>query len=85
MKIQHLIQILFLAAFCTARAQTNTPTPVSQTNLMESLVSANSRARLNAAKELEAQRGQVVKQLMAIVDSTNSDDVKMNAVVVLGN
>ena len=70
---------VFLLAACGARGE-----DVSQTNLMETLVSTNSYARLSAVKELEAQRGQVVGKLMAILDSTNSDDVKMDAVMVLG-
>ena len=70
---------VFLLAACGARGE-----DVTQTNLMESLVSTNSHARLSAAEELDAQRRRLVGKLMAILDSTNSDEVKMDAVVVLG-
>jgi HEAT repeat protein len=70
---------IFLLAACGARGE-----DASQTNLMETLVSTNSYSRLSAVKELGAQRGQMIKDLMAILNSTNSDEVKMDAVVVLG-
>jgi len=52
---------------------------------LELLASTNSETRLNAAIQLDEQRRQLIKQLMAILDSTNSDESKMDAAVVLSN
>ena len=54
---------IFLLAACGARGE-----DASQTNLMETLVSTNSYSRLSAVKELGAQRGQMIKDLMAILN-----------------
>lgn len=77
MKIQHLIPLLLLAVYCTVSAQTdNTP--------IDAIISTNRDTRLRAATELDDQRRQLVKKLIVILNSTNADSVKLEAVVVLG-
>ena len=87
MKIQHLIPILFLAAFCTVSAQTNRPTAndvVTQAKLLEDILSTNAQVRLDAAFQIESQREQVMDNLLAILHSPIPDDRKMDAAIILG-
>jgi len=71
---------------------TNSVPPLSPEQALESLVSSNQNARLNGAVSLDAQRPQLseerqkqlVGKLMDILNSTNPDEVKVYAVVVLG-
>jgi hypothetical protein len=56
----------------------------NQAQALESLVSTNGDMRLQAAVKLDEQRRQLVQKLMAILDSTNSLIMKLDAVVVLG-
>lgn len=51
---------------------------------MESLVSTNREERRRAAVELDEQRKQLIAKLIAILNSTNAPEVKVHAVVVLG-
>jgi HEAT repeat protein len=52
--------------------------------LIADLASTNVTTRLEAAKEMDAQRRQTINHLMALLDSTNSDEVKRFAMVVAG-
>jgi hypothetical protein len=55
-----------------------------QEQALESIISTNRDIRLRAATRLDDQRRQLVKQLIVILNSTNADSVKLEAVVVLG-
>jgi len=56
----------------------------SQGEVLDNLISTNWNARVMAAVELDDRRQQLVQNLMAILDSTNSARVKVDAIVVLG-
>ena len=56
----------------------------SQEKCLESLISTNRASRLQAAEELDKQRNDLVLKLIQILDSTNSNNVKSDAVVVIG-
>src|ERR1039457_2501521 len=87
MKIQHLIPILFLAAFCTVSAQTNRPPAndvVTQAKLLEDLVSTNARVRLEAAMLIDRQQEQMLDNLAVILKMPIPDDQKMDAAALLG-
>ncbi len=56
----------------------------SQAKVLEALISTNSATRLSSVIQLDDQRKQLIGELMSILDSTNSDGMKMGAVVVLG-
>ncbi len=51
---------------------------------VELLVSTNWESRLRTVEELDAERKELVRGLLSILDGTNSDHVKVNAVIVLG-
>ena len=57
---------------------------VPQEKILEDIVSTNARVRLDAAIELDNQRAQMIRKLLAIINSTNSVNVKIDAVVVIG-
>ncbi len=57
---------------------------MAEEEVLQSLVSTNRSTRLAAAVELDDQRRRLVQKLMAILDGTNSDKVKVAAVIVLG-
>lgn len=57
---------------------------VSRDKILESLISTNRDVRLSAAVELDKQRTQLLTRLTAMLDSTNSDQVKVDAAIVLG-
>jgi hypothetical protein len=57
---------------------------IAQEKLLQSLVSTNREVRLASAVALDTQRKQLVQKLMGILDSTNSERVKVDAVIVLG-
>ena len=56
----------------------------TENDLLESLVSTNRAKRINAAVELDDRRMQLVQKLIAILNSTNAANVKVDAVIVLG-
>jgi HEAT repeat protein len=57
---------------------------VSQNDSLELLISTNKETRFSAATQLENERKKIVDNLMGILASTNSNDVKMAAVFTLG-
>jgi len=92
MKIKHLpfrssLALLLLAQRCFCQTA-STANPFAQPNtndaIFHSLTSSNFDARLNATVKLDTQRTETIQKLIAIADSTNSPDIKVFAVVVLG-
>ena len=55
-----------------------------QEKLLDAIVSTNHSERLDAAFSLDDQRRKAVAKLLSILESTNSDSVKMEAIIVLG-
>lgn len=53
-------------------------------NALDSLVSANRTVRQEAVRQLDTERFQLIRQLSAILDSTNADAVRADAAIVLG-
>jgi hypothetical protein len=51
---------------------------------LDTLVSTNRDLRVQTAIDLDTQRNELIKGLMAILDGTNSPKVKVDAVIVLG-
>ncbi|MGD1085514.1 MAG: hypothetical protein ABSA47_12310 [Verrucomicrobiota bacterium] len=58
--------------------------PMSPEAALDALVSTNRSERLNAVRALNTPRVQLAARLMAILNSTNSDAVKVDAVIVAG-
>ena len=56
----------------------------ADTNIIERLLSRERSARLGAAAELDSQRTHLVEKLISVLESTNSDAIKIDAVIVLG-
>jgi hypothetical protein len=55
-----------------------------QEQALKSLISTNRDTRLRAAEQLDNQRKELLDNLIKILDSTDSDNVKSDAVVVIG-
>jgi len=71
-------------AFVSSNTAASLHSVVSQQEALESLVSSEKAARLNAARQLDNRRRELIPKLMEILKSTNSDEVKAGAVIVLG-
>ena len=82
-----LVALLLLAqrGFCQTVPSAN---PFTQPNtndaVFHALTSGDFIDRLNATVQLDAQRAETIHKLIAIADSTNSPEIKVHAVVVLG-
>jgi hypothetical protein len=63
----------------------NTNNVVPQEKLLEDIGSTNGLVRLDAAIQLNRQRGQLIRKLLAILDSSMPDESKMDAAVILGD
>ena len=57
---------------------------MSEDDALRSLASTNASTRLEGAWSLDERRRQVVQQLLSILRGSNADEVKVYAVVVLG-
>ena len=55
-----------------------------QEKVLESLTVTNEYARMDAAMKLDNERRAVINKLIAILNGTNADIVKVDAVIVLG-
>ena len=94
MKSERLVFILVTVALLTlsyrthsqdAPAEHSLVRALSQEKAVDSLTSTNRDVRVDAAVELVAQRARLVERLLVILGSTNADEVKMAAVVVLAH
>ena len=57
---------------------------ISQNEALQSLLSITNAVRLNAAMQLDNRRRQLILNLLEVLESTNSDIVKLDSVIVLG-
>jgi HEAT repeat protein len=60
------------------------PTESSQQNALQAIASTNGETRLNAAIQLDEERNRLIQGLLSVLKSTNSDTIKIEAIIVLG-
>jgi hypothetical protein len=92
-EIEILAFFVALAVFAFAVNQSLPQTPAAgneskpeatEADLLAQLVSTNVDERLHAAEELDTRRYKLIQKLVAIIQGTNSDQIKLDAVTVLG-
>ena len=87
LSVVYLVVLTLLAQVSYSQEAKAAQSPNEQSLLqkdLESIISTNRDIRLRAATQLDDQRRQLVKRLIVILNSTNADSVKLEAVVVLG-
>jgi hypothetical protein len=93
MKSRYWLFFVALAVFAFAVNQSLPQTPAAgnqskpeatEADLLAQLVSTNVDERLHAAEELDTRRYKLIQKLVAIIQGTNSDQIKLDAVTVLG-